>query len=455
MKLQKLLLIIAFMVFSTGNIFAQNNDMKARIEYEDAETAYQNGDYEKTITHLTETEKLLGFWTAKAGYLKIIVLDRIIDYDYYGQEWNDNMTELYRQVKEYMKYANKNPDKIDTDKMREIYAIEKRIDASEQLKDWKEMPEFKNGQAAYEKESYEEAISWYRKAVDKGNGYAMVMLVWYYSNGKGVEQNYQEAINWAKKSADKGVVFAMITIGSVYRAGIAGEVSQNYTEAINWFEKAADKGSAYAMNILGLMYHNGDGVAQDYKEAINWYKKAADKGNADAMVNIATKYREGEGVAKNYNEAMDWYKKAADKGSGLAMINIGHLYYKGNGVTQNYQEAMNWYKKAADKGLATAMSNIADMFAMGEGVAKNYNEAINWYEKSINAGNKDGLIMTNTGYCYLQTQNYTKAMEHYKKGYESDDYRIKNIAKEQIAKMYEEGLGVEKDKKKAKEWRNK
>ena len=52
MKLQKLLLILSFMLFSVGNTFAQNNDMKARMEFEDAETAYQNQDYSKAVTHL-------------------------------------------------------------------------------------------------------------------------------------------------------------------------------------------------------------------------------------------------------------------------------------------------------------------------------------------------------------------------------------------------------------------
>jgi TPR repeat protein len=397
--------------------FAQNNDMKARMEFEDAETAYQNGDYEKTITHLTEAEKLLGFWTAKVAYLKIIVLDRIIDY---GQEWNDNMAELYRQVKEYMKYANKSPDKIDTDKMREVYAIEKRIDGRKQEKEWEEMFEYKKGMEAFDNKNYEEAMSWFEKAADKGNA---------------------GGIN---------------DIGYLYHYGYG--VKQNYTEAMKWYKKAVDKGNPSAIGNIGSMYLKGEGVVKDYQEAVNWYKKVADRGIAVSMSLIGKLYHTGgNGVTQNYQEAMNWYKKAADKGNVSAMNNIGTLYFKGEGVTQNYQEAMNWYRKAAGKGNVSAMYEMGNMFRIGAGISKNYTEAINWYEKAINAGyDYKAGAMANIGYCYFQLQNYTKSMEWYKKAYEvAGDADTKRIAKNWIAKMYEEGLGVEKDKKLAKEWQNK
>ena len=90
MKPYKLLLIITFMVFSTGNIFAQN-EMKARIVYEDAETAFQNQEYEKTITLLTEAEKLLGKWTAKVSLLKVQALNNIINLDGTDYKWDSNV----------------------------------------------------------------------------------------------------------------------------------------------------------------------------------------------------------------------------------------------------------------------------------------------------------------------------------------------------------------------------
>jgi len=411
MKLQKLLLIIIFIVFSTSNIFAQNNEMKARIEYEDAETAFQNKEYEKAINYLINSEKLLGKWTPKISFLKIQALDIVTDY---SADWNDNMAELYQQVKEYMKYADKNSDKVDMDRMREIYAIEKRIDGSKQVKDWAETEEFKNGKVAYEKGNFEEAISWYRKANDKGNASAMNSLAWYYIYGKGVEQNYQEAMNWCKK--------------------------------------AADKGNINAMSLIGYFYHNGQAVTQNYQEAMTWYKMAADKGDSSAMRSIAILYDDGQGVTQNYQEAMTWYKKATDKGDGTAMNRMGCLYRDGKGVAKNSQEAINWFKKAIDKGHVNSNIYIASLYKN----EKNFREAIHWFEKGIQAGFElNSSEMAHFGYCYFQLQNYVKAMEWYQKAYEAGDADTKNIAKGWVAKMYEEGLGVEKNKKIAKEWRSK
>ncbi len=120
MKLQKLLLIISFIAFSTGNIFAQNNDMKARIEFEDAETAYQNQDYSKAITHLESAEKLLGKATAKTGYLKVLSLDKLISEETYEYE---NLEKLRILSKKYVDSYSK----VDADKFKEVYSINKKL----------------------------------------------------------------------------------------------------------------------------------------------------------------------------------------------------------------------------------------------------------------------------------------------------------------------------------------
>lgn len=119
MKLHRLFLILTFMVFST-NSFAQNNDMKARMEFEDAETAYQSQDYRKTVTHLESAERLLGKPTAKTRYLLILSLNEILpasknlpnSYKYEDLEKLRNLTKHY--VDNYT---------TDTEKYRDIYDL--------------------------------------------------------------------------------------------------------------------------------------------------------------------------------------------------------------------------------------------------------------------------------------------------------------------------------------------
>jgi len=119
MKLQKLSLIISFMLFSISNIFAQNNDMKARMEYEDAETAYQSQDYQKAITHLESAEKLLGKPMAKTRYLLILALSKNLTQDY---EYQD-LEKLKKLSKHYVDNYT-----TDTEKYRDIYDLSKNLD---------------------------------------------------------------------------------------------------------------------------------------------------------------------------------------------------------------------------------------------------------------------------------------------------------------------------------------
>ena len=119
MKPYKLLLIISFMLFSVGNTFAQNNDMKARMEFEDAETAYQNQDYSKAVTHLESAEKLLGKPTGKTRYLLILALKKRLPVDY---EYKD-LEKLRSLTKHYIDNYT-----TDTEKYRDIYDLSNNLD---------------------------------------------------------------------------------------------------------------------------------------------------------------------------------------------------------------------------------------------------------------------------------------------------------------------------------------
>jgi len=403
--LQFLLLFISVLAFS-------QNDMKARIEYEEAETAFAAEDYSKAITHLTEAEKLLGEWTPKVGYLMIVSLDKTLDY---GSPDEDVSKILISQVKKYMQYAAKKKD-VDMDKFKEANAVEKRVNSLTNLLKEENDSDYKNGQDAFEKENYQEAIDYYRKAADKGNYSAMANLAWYYRNGKGI--------------------------------------AQNESKAMELYKKAADKGNINGMGYIGRSYYKD----QNYQEAMEWFKKSEEKGSASACYNIGTYYLV---VSKDYNEALQWLKKAAQKGHSGSMNNIATMYYSGQGVSQNYQEAMKWFSKAAEKDNVTAMGQIAYFYMHGYGVTQNCEKSIQWNLKVVEKGKADGGIYYGLGECYFYLKNYEKAMEWLLKAYEetksgevhSEEY--KKLAKNRIAEMYEGGLSVKKDKKLAKEWRNK
>ncbi len=75
-----------------------------------------------------------------------------------------------------------------------------------------------------------------------------------------------EALSWCRKAADKGYFRAQAYIGDLYLIGKGG-LKQSPEEAAKWFRKAADQGFAYTQNNLGFLYLKGRGVRQKHRRS--------------------------------------------------------------------------------------------------------------------------------------------------------------------------------------------
>jgi TPR repeat protein len=121
-----------------------------------------------------------------------------------------------------------------------------------------------------------------------------------------VQKNeYDKALPYLKKAADGGDSWAQKVLGVMYKNGNA--VPQNYKTAFYWFEQAAKGGDTGAMIILSGFYRDGMGVAKDNKAELYWLKKAAEQGHAEAQ------YLFGLITDDRYDGRM-WWQKAADQG---------------------------------------------------------------------------------------------------------------------------------------------
>jgi hypothetical protein len=146
----------------------------------------------------------------------------------------------------------------------------------------------------------------------------------------------------------------------------------------------------------------------------------AESGDENYMYLLASLYLQGVGVKKNMAEAVTWLKRAAEKDHTAALNDLGELYASGKGVEQDYAEAMRLWKKANEVptpfgiGNPFARANIALLYAGGQGVPQDYAEARRWYELS-------------------------------------DEYNFP-LAQYALGELYEKGLGVETDLKRALEY---
>jgi len=234
--------------------------------------------------------------------------------------------------------------------------------------------------------NYDEAVKWYRLAVEPGNEKAQNRLGNCYYYGNGVEQDYVEAVKWFRMAAEQEYAEAQNNLGFCYHRGYG--VPQNYTEAVKWFRMAAEQGYASAQYNLGVCYKFANGVPQDYVEAVKWYTKAAEQNQADAQNNLGVCYRNGYGVPQNYAEAFKWYTKAAENGSTDAMMNIGDMYRDGTFVEQDYKKAESYYMKAVNKGSSDAMIKMGDLCRYYKIESR---QAKEWYNLAIEQGNPDAI----------------------------------------------------------------
>lgn len=104
------------------------------------------------------------------------------------------------------------------------------------------------GKCYDKEENYAEAVKWYRKAAELGNGNAACNLGYNYWAGKGVEKNYAEANKWWRIAVELGVGEAAYLLGTSYYLG--NGVEKNYAEAKKWANKALELGYTHAVKFL-------------------------------------------------------------------------------------------------------------------------------------------------------------------------------------------------------------
>ncbi|MEQ1879750.1 MAG: tetratricopeptide repeat protein [Burkholderiales bacterium] len=169
-----------------------------------------------------------------------------------------------------------------------------------------------------------------------------VALLW--AKGYDGKQSYTEAMLWWKEAARRGYTVAMNNIGLLYANGHG--VAQDFKQALEWWHQSAFLGNAWAMNNVGDLYENGLGVEQSLSMAMTWYKSAAEQGEPLGMYNVGLLYEAGKGVARDDAEALSWFRKSADKAYASAMHRIGAMYRDGRAVSADPVEALAWFRVA-------------------------------------------------------------------------------------------------------------
>ncbi|CCB80628.1 hypothetical protein HBZC1_16420 [Helicobacter bizzozeronii CIII-1] len=172
-----------------------------------------------------------------------------------------------------------------------------------------------------------------------------------------------------------------------------------------------------------LEHSQGAGLDKEDKKAVFYYQKAAI---------LATEVFGAEAYSwmaywgeKYYSDAqtLEWCLEAIELGNTEFYTYVGRSYYEGRGCVQNYQKALEYFNKAIevnDKDY-NAYFNLAELyFDGGEVVEQDYAKALEYY-----------TIVANGADC--EEPCYDEAFRR-------------------LSQIYEKGLGVEPDLKKAFEY---
>lgn len=85
------------------------------------------------------------------------------------------------------------------------------------------------------------------------------------------KDDYETALKWYKKAADQKYIYAYSWVGMCYQYGY-----NDYKEAFVWYKKAADTGGSKQSNYrVGNFYEQGLGVDKNMELAIEYYQKGA------------------------------------------------------------------------------------------------------------------------------------------------------------------------------------
>ncbi|KAL9240216.1 hypothetical protein vseg_014461 [Gypsophila vaccaria] len=267
------------------------------------------------------------------------------------------------------------------------------------------------------------ALSWFLKAVEKGEPRSMEYLGEIYTRGVGVERNYTKAFEWLSLAAKQHSASAYNGVGYMYVKGYGVE-KKNFTKAKELFEKAAHNEDAGGYYNLGVLHLKGVGVKKDVKLACKYFLMAANNGQPKAFYQLAKMFHTGVGLKKNLETATALYKLVAERGPWNSLSRWAlEAYLKGD-----IGKALLLYSRMAELGYEVAQSNAAWILEkLGEqsqclgasglcsDIERHQRAHSLWWQAS-EQGNEHAALLIGDAYYYGRgtEKDYERAAEAYK-----------------------------------------
>ena len=116
---------------------------------------------------------------------------------------------------------------------------------------------------------------------------------------------------------------------------------------------------------------------------------AAQAGDMKAAVEVGNLYAQGEGTSQNGLQAAEWYRKAAVDGSSEAAWLLAQLYITGVLIPQDLEEALTYLQLSARAGYAVSQAEMGRFYEQGlAGLPVHPAQALYWRFLAAQNGDK-------------------------------------------------------------------
>lgn len=257
----------------------------------------------------------------------------------------------------------------------------------------------------------------------------------------------------ATNSAGSSRAEAAFELGTIYRMFPTEECQK---VAFVWFRKSAEWGFRKGHLELAKAYIRGLGVDVDFDSSIRHYRIAAELGSAAGALELVNLIHKGSGeqsgdtkVAKaTLVEFLPMLESSASAGNARAARTIGRLYLAGNLLKKDLNTADEWLSRAAQFGDAAAMHDLA-FLRLDHADISDPSEVVSLLRKSAMLGYSGS--MTALGRLHLQNKfklPKSGSVDWFEQGAAAGHAG----AMEELARMHLNGIQVEKNLAKARDF---
>lgn len=332
------------------------------------------------------------------------------------------------------------------------------------------------GKTQLKNKQYQTAFSTFKKAAAGGSAEAMYYCGLCYENGFGTQRDIYEAMEWYLKSADKGNGEACFRMAEAYRDDCV--VNQSHTKSVEYAKRSALAGCAAGEEMYAALLATGDDiVAKDINKALHYYQSSAAKGYEDACCDLAQIYYFGYfGVPVDKTKSSQYLAKLKARNTARGYFQLAYMYKDGSAGIKSDRDAFNYFVKAAEMGCGAAADELAGCYRWGSmSLQRSEENAIYWYKKAF----EDGFTLSAVRLSFIY-EDRGQCYEAFDWAYKSGDgwtvrSRVNNcrnrlsqgdmlaklkymankdviMAQYLLGKMYENGDGVSKSSGDAYDW---